>query len=123
MRLHHVNVVVRPGETAKVAGFYAEVLGLTPVAKPEHGVSAGGAWFDIDATTQLHISERDDAVMHDDMHFGLVVDDLEATLDRLRAAAAPWQEQPDLFGGRRGSTRDPLGHRIELLEAKGALAP
>jgi catechol 2,3-dioxygenase-like lactoylglutathione lyase family enzyme len=122
MRLHHVNVVVGTGETDKVAGFYADVLGLTPVPKPEHGVSGGGAWFDIDDRTQLHISERDDAVMHEDMHFGLVVDDFDAMRVRLDAAGAPWREQPDLFGGRRGSTQDPLGHRVELLERRGSLA-
>ena len=41
---------------------------------------------------------------------------------RLAAAGAPWTAQADLFGGRRGSTRDPLGNRIELLEPTGRLA-
>jgi catechol 2,3-dioxygenase-like lactoylglutathione lyase family enzyme len=121
-RLHHVNLVVKPGETVQVAGFYTDVLGLRPAAKPAEGTSPGGAWFDIDGVTQLHISERGDAVMHDDMHFALVVDDFDATLSRLAEAGAEWKEQPDLFGGRRGSTRDPLGNRIELLERAGRLA-
>jgi catechol 2,3-dioxygenase-like lactoylglutathione lyase family enzyme len=122
MRIHHVNIVVRPGETEQVAVFYTGVLGLRRVDKPSEGVTAGGAWFDINDANQLHISERADAVMHDDMHFGLVVDDFDAVLARLAAAGSPWQEQPDLFGGRRGSTRDPLGNRIELLEPTGQLA-
>lgn len=123
MRLHHVNIVVKPGETERVAAFYSDVLGLRPVAKPTEGTTAGGAWFDINDANQLHISERADAVMHDDMHFGLVVDDFDDVLVRLEAAGAPWQPQADLFGGRRGSTRDPLGNRIELLEPTGQLAP
>jgi catechol 2,3-dioxygenase-like lactoylglutathione lyase family enzyme len=122
MRLHHVNIVVRPGETDQLAAFYTEVLGLHQVAKPTEGVTAGGAWFDINDANQLHISERVDAVMHEDMHFGLVVDDFDAVLARLAAAGAPWNPQADLFGGRRGSTRDPLGNRIELLEPVGELA-
>jgi catechol 2,3-dioxygenase-like lactoylglutathione lyase family enzyme len=121
VRLHHVNIVVRPGETDQLLGFYTDVLGLRTVDKPAEGTSPGGAWFDISDSHQLHISERVDAVMHDDMHFGLVVDDFDATLARLESAGAPWQPQADLFGGRRGSTRDPLGHRIELLEAVGKL--
>jgi catechol 2,3-dioxygenase-like lactoylglutathione lyase family enzyme len=121
MRLHHANIVVRPGQTDQIAGFYADVLGLTPIDKPAEGVTAGGAWLEINDASQLHISERADAVMHDDMHFGLVVDDFDAVLARLAAAGAPWKEQADLFGGRRGSTRDPLGNRIELLEAAGQL--
>jgi catechol 2,3-dioxygenase-like lactoylglutathione lyase family enzyme len=122
MRLHHVNIVVQPGETDALVGFYTEVLGLRRTDKPAEGTSPGGAWFDIDDHHQMHISERADAVMHDDMHFGLVVDDFDAVLARLDAAGAPWQPQADLFGGRRGSTRDPLGHRIELLEPTGRLA-
>jgi catechol 2,3-dioxygenase-like lactoylglutathione lyase family enzyme len=120
--LHHVNIVVTPGETAQIIGFYVDVLGLTQVAKPAEGTSAGGAWFDIDARTQMHVSERADAVMHDDMHFALVVEDFDAVLARLAATGAEWREQPELFGGRRGSTRDPLGNRIELLEQSGSLA-
>jgi catechol 2,3-dioxygenase-like lactoylglutathione lyase family enzyme len=122
MRLHHVNIVVRPGETDQLIAFYTEVLGFSRVDKPVEGTTPGGAWFDINSSNQLHISERSDAVMHDDMHFGLVVDDLDAVIKRLAAAGAPWSEQANLFGGRRGSTRDPLGNRVELLEPAGELA-
>jgi catechol 2,3-dioxygenase-like lactoylglutathione lyase family enzyme len=122
VRLHHVNIVVKPGETEQLLSFYTDVLGLRRVDKPTEGTTAGGAWFDINESNQLHISERSDAVMHADMHFGLVVDDFDAVLGRLAAADAPWQAQADLFGGRRGSTRDPLGNRLELLEPAGRLA-
>ncbi|HVS68102.1 MAG TPA: VOC family protein [Mycobacteriales bacterium] len=122
VRLHHVNIVVKPGQTRLVFDFYTGVLGLTLTQKPTDGTSPGGAWFDIDEHTQLHISERADAVMHEDMHFGLVLDDFDAVLERIAVAGAEWREQPDLFGGRRGSTRDPVGNRIELLERAGKLA-
>jgi catechol 2,3-dioxygenase-like lactoylglutathione lyase family enzyme len=122
VRLHHVNIVVNPGQTEQVLTFYTDILGLRPTGKPSEGTSPGGAWFDIDGTTQLHISERADAVMHDDMHFALVLDDFEVVLERLAEAGAEWREQPNLFGGRRGSTRDPVGNRIELLERAGKLA-
>ena len=122
LRLHHVNIVVKPGQTDQVVAFYTDVLGLELTAKPTQGTSPGGAWFDIDDQTQMHISERADAVMHDDMHFALVVDDFDGVLGRLAEAGAEWREQPDLFGGRRGSTRDPVGNRIELLERAGKLA-
>ena len=122
MRLHHVNIIVRPGETEALIGFYTDVLGLHRTDKPIEGTTPGGAWFDINSSNQLHISERTDAVTHDDMHFGLVVDDFDAMLLRLSTAGAPWKPQADLFGGRRGSTRDPVGNRIELLEPVGKLA-
>jgi catechol 2,3-dioxygenase-like lactoylglutathione lyase family enzyme len=121
MRIHHVNVVVPRGRTADVVGFYADVLGLRRVPKPSSGVDQAGAWFDVDAGSQVHVSEREGTV-HPQAHFALVVDDLDAVLARARAAGAPWEDQPDLFGGRRGFTRDPVGNRVELLERAGSLA-
>ncbi len=121
MRLHHVNVVVPPGQTGAAVEFYDGILGLPRIAKPAEGVAAEGAWFDIAAGTQLHVSERD-GNRHPDPHFGLVVDDFAGVLARLAEAGAPWTEQESLFGGRRGFTRDPAGNRVELLEPAGQLA-
>lgn len=121
MRLHHVNVVVPPGATGQVVGFYADVLGLRRVAKPSEGVAQTGAWFDIDETSQVHVSERE-GERNADAHFALVVDDLDAVMARVRAAGAPWTESPPIFGTRRGFTRDPVGNKVELLERGGELA-
>ena len=121
-RLHHVNVVVPPGATANVISFYGDALGLRQVAKPTEGVAQTGAWFDIgDTGAQVHVSERD-GERHPQTHFGLVVDDFDAVLERLSAAGAPWEDQPPIFGGRRGFTRDPEGNRVEILERAGDLA-
>jgi catechol 2,3-dioxygenase-like lactoylglutathione lyase family enzyme len=121
-RLHHVNIVVAPGDTDAVRDFYRDVLGLRPTAKPSEGTTGGGAWLDIDDHSQLHISERADAARHPDAHFALIVDDFAGVLDRIDAVGAPWTEQADLFGGRRGFTRDPVGNRVELCERAGRLA-
>jgi catechol 2,3-dioxygenase-like lactoylglutathione lyase family enzyme len=122
MRLHHVNVVVPVGATERVAAFYSDVLGLRRVDKPAAGVRASGAWFDIAETgAQVHVSERD-GERHPQAHFGLVVDDYEGVLARLAATGAGWEDQPPLFGGRRGFTRDPEGNRVEILERAGQLA-
>jgi catechol 2,3-dioxygenase-like lactoylglutathione lyase family enzyme len=121
MRIHHVNVVVAPGGTDAVVPFYVEVLGLRRVDKPTEGVAQSGAWFDVNETTQVHVSERDGDV-HPQSHFGLVVDDFDGVQLRLRDSGAPWEDQADIFGGRRGFTRDPAGNRVEILEAAGALA-
>ena len=121
MRIHHVNVVVAPGGTDAVVPFYADVLGLHHVEKPKAGVAQSGAWFDVNDAMQVHVSEREGDV-HPQSHFGLVVDDFDAVLRRLHDAGAPWEDQADIFGGRRGFTRDPAGNRVEILEAAGALA-
>ena len=121
-RLHHVNVVVPPGATSRVVPFYADVLGLRQVRKPKEGVAQTGAWFDIgDTGAQVHVSEREGA-RHPQTHFGLVVADFDDVLARLAAADAAWEDQPPIFGGRRGFTRDPEGNRVEILEQAGELA-
>jgi catechol 2,3-dioxygenase-like lactoylglutathione lyase family enzyme len=114
MRLQHANVVIPKGVTDECARFYEHVLGLRRVAKPA-ALDPAGAWFDVDGFAQVHLSERDGA-RHQDSHFALLVDDFAATLERLARNGCDWTEQEDVFGGRRGFTRDPAGNRIELLE-------
>ncbi|MCW2615642.1 MAG: glyoxalase [Frankiales bacterium] len=117
MRLHHVNVLVPVGTTASVVGFY-ELLGLTPAAKPGE---RAGAWFDLPDGTQVHVSERD-GPRHPDSHFALVSDDLDALAARLGSAGHPWSDGPGLDGARRGTTRDPQGNLVEVLEPRGPFA-
>ncbi|HZG96604.1 MAG TPA: VOC family protein [Mycobacteriales bacterium] len=119
--IQHVNVVVPPGGTAAAAAFYRDVFGLRVVDKPA-ALDPVGAWLQAAGEQQLHISERAGAV-HADAHFALVVDDFDQTRRLMDAAGAPWTEQEDVFGGRRGFTRDPAGNRVEVLEATGSFAP
>ena len=110
--VHHVNLVVPPGQSEPVAAFYCDVLQLVRIARPDTGRS--GAWLDADGV-QVHLSERDGA-QHPDSHVAFVVDDLPAEQARLTAAGAPYEPGDDVFGtGGRGFTRDPAGNRIELI--------
>jgi catechol 2,3-dioxygenase-like lactoylglutathione lyase family enzyme len=118
LRLHHVTIIIPPGSTDRAIGFYVGVLGLSRIEKLAPGKT--GAWLDVDGRTQVHLSERPEPG-HPDSHFALVVDELDRLLERLAAAGAPWHEQEDLFGGRRGFTRDPAGNRVELLARTPAL--
>lgn len=117
--IQHVNVVVPPGGTTAAVAFYRDVFGLAPIAKPAV-LDQSGAWLEVAGTQQLHISERDGAP-RPDPHFALVVDDFDVVRRRIDAAGASWHDQEDLFGGRRGYTRDPAGNRVEVLEASGQL--
>lgn len=120
-RLHHVNVVVPPGGTEGVVGFY-ELLGLTRVEKPTEGVARAGAWFDLpDGGTQVHVSEREGSP-HPQQHFALAVDDLDALALLLQQRGHPWHPGTVLFGARRGMTADPEGNAVELIEALGPFA-
>ena len=61
MRLHHVNVIVRPGETERVIEFYTDVApdaGLPPIrarwSQPRDGVVIVGDTAIIRATITRH---------------------------------------------------------------------
>ena len=112
--VHHVNVVVPVGEVDANARFYEDVFGFARIPKPP-AAGQGGAWFEVDAATQLHLSERTGGP-HPDAHVAYAVDDFGAVRSRLEVAGAPWEDAADVFGGGRGFTRDPAGNRIEVLE-------
>ena len=113
MRVHHVNLVVPVGGVDEVLAFWQDVFGLERVPKPP-GTGAGGAWLQLDADTQLHLSERD-APPNPDAHVALVLDDFDGVRGRLAARGAPFEPAEEIFGGPRGFTRDPAGNRVELL--------
>jgi predicted enzyme related to lactoylglutathione lyase len=118
--LQHVNVVVPEGGTQDAVAFYCAVFSLTQQAKPA-GSAGPGAWLVLAGKQQIHIAESPGEI-HPDAHFAVVVDDFDGALERIAVAGGMWQDQGDVFGGRRGFTRDPAGNRIEVLEATGDFA-
>jgi catechol 2,3-dioxygenase-like lactoylglutathione lyase family enzyme len=121
MRLSHVNVTVPKGSEYIARSFYAGLLGLREIPKPEQIRHRGGVWFDADGL-DLHISiEEQRAGAEAYRHFGLEHDDVEGLRAKLGAAGvatedgrpAPW---------RRFFVRDPFGNRIEIHEPGGLRA-
>ena len=46
VRIDHVQLAIPPGGEARAREFYAGVLGLVEVPKPEPMRARGGMWFD-----------------------------------------------------------------------------
>ena len=118
LSLHHVTIIIPRGSTEAAVQRYENVLELRRTDMLAPGKT--GAWLMVDDRAQVHLSERNEPG-HPDSHFALVVRSFDDTLRRVAEHGAKWNEQEDLFGGRRGFTRDPAGNRVELLEATGAL--
>src|SRR3954463_12766722 len=99
MRLSHVNILMPKGSEDMARTFYAGLLGLPEIPKPEPLRARGGVWFDAGAL-DLHISVEEQRHDADALrHFGLECADVDGVRARLRAAGvatddgrpAPWR--------------------------------
>jgi catechol 2,3-dioxygenase-like lactoylglutathione lyase family enzyme len=110
-----VQVVVPAGGLDEARAFYAGVIGLQELARPET-MGGVGAWFRA-GPQQLHLSEDDDFAPAARAHPALELDEagLEALAGRIAAAGATVRWDDRLPGVRRVYSFDPAGNRLEFL--------
>jgi catechol 2,3-dioxygenase-like lactoylglutathione lyase family enzyme len=109
--LDHVQITTPREFEHDVVAWYRDVLGLTEVTKPE-GTRSGGAWFQV-GWAELHVS-IDQHNPPKAAHFGLVVDEFEAVIERLRKEGCHLEQAMAIPGRERFYTRDPAGNRVEI---------
>ncbi len=107
----HVQVTAPDELIAETCEWYRSCLGLEDMPKPQ-GTRPVGAWFRIGAQ-ELHVSV-DEHNPHKTAHFGVVVTDFDAVVERLRGAGCHIEQASDIPGRHRFYTRDPAGNRIEI---------
>ena len=112
VRLDHVNVTTPSELEADVLRWYEEVIGLERLPKPAGTRDAGG-WFRV-GDQEVHVS-IDEHNPPEAAHFGLVVDDFAALVERLRAAGCHIEQAREIPGRHRCFTRDPAGNSIEFM--------
>jgi catechol 2,3-dioxygenase-like lactoylglutathione lyase family enzyme len=105
-----------PGGEAVARSFYAGVLGLPEVPKPDPLAARGGCWFQSEGI-DLHLSIDPGFVPADQAHPGLLVADLDAAAAALEAAGAPVRRDDSVDGVHRLYSADPFGNRIELIQS------
>lgn len=104
-----------PGEEEKARGFYAGLLGMTELSKPEELAKRGGCWFE-SGTVQLHLGVEGDFRPAKKAHPALRCRDYAALVQRLRDWGVEVNEPDDIAGVRRCHMHDPFGNRIELID-------
>jgi catechol 2,3-dioxygenase-like lactoylglutathione lyase family enzyme len=109
--LDHVQVMMPKGAEGEARAFYAGLLGLTEVQKPEPMRANGGVWF----AEGIHVSGEEGFSPPRRAHPALCVDDLDALAATLAAAGCPVEWDERWPGVRRFYTRDPFGKRLEVL--------
>jgi len=114
--LDHVQLAMPCGEEERARAFYAGVLGLSEVPKPE--ADRGGCWFE-GGGAHVHLGVEGGFAPAKKAHPALLVDDLNALVAELEAAGVAFRPGRPLAGYRRGDVADPFGNRIELMERLG----
>ncbi len=114
--IDHVQVAAPPGCEAEARAFYAGLLGLEELEKPEPLRARGGCWFKA-GTAELHVGVEQPFAPARKAHPGLVVDDLAALVDRLAGAGIAATPDTSLPEVDRVYVADPFGNRLELRQA------
>jgi catechol 2,3-dioxygenase-like lactoylglutathione lyase family enzyme len=109
--LDHVQVMMPEGAEDEARAFYAGLLCLTEVEKPEPMRASGGVWF----AEGIHVSGEEGFSPPRRAHPALRVDDLDRLAATLAAAGCTVEWDERWPGVRRFYTRDPFGNRVELL--------
>jgi len=113
--LDHVQIAGPPGCEDDARGFYAGLLGLEEIPKPEPMRASGGVWFRV-GEQELHVGIEEPFAPARKAHPGLRVapEELDAIAQRIAEAGAPvdWDERHP--GVRRFYTADPFGNRLEV---------
>ena len=113
-RLDHVQICIPPGAEDRARDFYAGLLGLREIEKPDVLKGRGGLWFEI-ADIQLHVG-AEDGTARSKRHPAFEVENVEQVRAFLEANGVRTRDEPQLANVRRFSFFDPFDNRVELLE-------
>lgn len=118
--IDHVQLAMPAGREDDARAFYAGLLGLDEVPKPEPLAARGGCWFE-SGSVSIHLGVEDDFRPARKAHVALLLTDLSALVDRLRAAGVELAEAEPLDGYERIHAFDVFGNRLELMQPTGSL--
>ena len=111
---HHIALVAKDLE--KCIQFYGKVLGLETIERPAFDFA--GHWFQVGATTQLHLMVYDETIPQTMRHIAIEVEDFAETIQTLEAHGIKITDGP----GKRddGSDylfcNDPDGNLVEMTK-------
>lgn len=115
-RVDHIHIVVPPNKLEDAKDFYADVIGLELVERPNHLFKTAGYWFNI-ADVQLHIGVEPPTPVST-RHTAFEIEDVTAALACLKDKVEILDE-PEIPGRIRFAFLDPFVNRIELLQLLG----
>jgi catechol 2,3-dioxygenase-like lactoylglutathione lyase family enzyme len=115
--IQHVALETRRSDGEAAMGFW-ELLGFEPM-EPPATLKERADWLQRGAT-QIHLLWHDDPTAPPEGHVAVVLDDYDATLERLREAGYEVDPRREHWGAPRAFVRAPGGHRVEVMAAPPA---
>lgn len=116
-RLDHVQICIPKGSEEEARKFYAGLLGLEEIEKPDSLKPNGGIWFRT-AGIELHLGVEENLVKTK-AHFAMEIEKLSDVKTFLWKHEVTIKEETSIPGRERFSFFDPFGNRIELFEFTG----
>ncbi len=120
--IHHVQIAIPAGGEDAARRFYANLLGLTEIEKPENLRARGGLWLET-GNLQLHLGVDPAFAPATKAHVAFQVSDIAAVRQRCDAAGHATREDEPLPGYQRFYVDDPFGNRVEILQPDAVDAP
>jgi len=112
LALQHVTLEVPPGEIEHSVAFW-ELLGFGRVAAPA-ALAETFVWMEREGT-QIHLERNPSPVVPPHGHAAIVVEDFEATVERLHGAGFEVTPGREHWGASRAKAVAPGGHVVELM--------
>jgi catechol 2,3-dioxygenase-like lactoylglutathione lyase family enzyme len=113
--IDHIQLAMPAGREDEARKFYADTLGIPEVPKPSDLAKRGGCWFERGAL-KVHLGVDADFRPAKKAHPALLVEDLTALSNALKAGGYTMKTDEPLDGYQRIYADDPFGNRIELME-------
>jgi len=115
-QLDHVQLAIPRGAESLCDEFYVNVLGFRVMEKPPVLAARGGRWYERDGVT-LHLGVESDFLPAKKAHPALLIDNYDVLQANLAEAGVVVRPDESIPGTTRCHLDDPVGNRIELIDA------
>lgn len=114
IRADHINICVPPERLEEALRFYADVIGLKQIERPDHLFSTPGYWFDI-GDIQLHVGVEPQ-MPRSVRHIAFEIKNVDDAVKLFEKHNVEIVQEPVIPGRKRFAFIDPFGNRMELLQ-------
>ena len=114
-KMDHVQVAAPAGGEAAARRFYAEILGMNEIEKPEPLKARGGVWFEF-GDFQLHVGVEEAFAPAKKAHPAFRVSGFEELRQHLAEQGIESKTDDSIPGVERFFVSDPFGNRLEFLK-------